>query len=99
MSTPAFDGKVEIALTATCNSCRGLLLDVCIIAEYQTDRREDRLRFVSRRGQVCVSLLAIQGDHPHAIRFHGPKAALGLLPTASVIRAKGQRELARCARI
>jgi hypothetical protein len=30
MSAPTFACKFEIAPTATCNSCRGSLLDVCI---------------------------------------------------------------------
>jgi hypothetical protein len=40
MSTPTFAGKVEIAPTATCNSCRGPLPDEHFITDSLTDRLE-----------------------------------------------------------
>jgi hypothetical protein len=63
MSTPTFAGKVEIAPTATCNSCRGP--DVCIIAKPRFHRNQISKRDLAFSQQLNSLTWAEEQSNPN----------------------------------
>jgi hypothetical protein len=92
--------RLGVRITADVGQCPGILSgpqcrDTGTLRRFR-DRsvfRGDNPCWMSGLGCTHPLTWHSQGDHPYAIRFHRPKAALRLLKTVSVPRGRRQRAL------